>query len=140
MTNLELALMVGNVMVAERREGAVADVGVLVTVVWKTLAPSAHTEMSQLAPRRTHSSLQLCHQLIVIGPLNVVGLESNQIQFGSTWLRSKAFWLTAALGTQWAAGPADKVGVCTKFEQVSKTTSAEPLPVQPVSSGGLPLK
>ena len=78
-------------MVAERSWGTLAVAGVLNTCVSKTFTPSAQSEMRQSAPTRTHSALQVCHQLMVIGPLSVFGLERTQIQFGSTSLRSSAF-------------------------------------------------
>src|SRR5207237_3162538 len=142
-TNFEFAVTVGSVTVAVRSEGTSGIDGVAETFSCrKTRFPSAQSRIRQVPPRATHSALQACHQLTVIDPLSVVGLERFQSQFGSSGFRSVVPF-SPATATHLAAGPDERLALWLSVEQtlaLGPDTSTEPLPVQPVSSGGLPLK
>src|SRR5712691_2541629 len=142
-TNLVFAVTFGRLTVVVSSEGTSGNAGVaLMFSCRKTSTPSAHTRILQEPPRATHSALHACHQLTVIGPLSVVGLESVHSQFGSSGFRSVEP-LSPAAATHLAAGPAERPAVRVSVEQMlalGPVTSTEPLPVQPASSGGLPLK
>src|SRR5882724_4025797 len=142
-TNFEFAVSFGSVTVAVSSDGTSGVVGVAeMFSCRKTRFPSAHRRILQVPPSATHSALHACHQLTVIGPLSVVGLERAQSQFGSSGLRSIVS-LSPAAATHRAAGPAERPAVWVSVEQMlalGPDTSTEPLPVQPASSGRLPLK
>src|SRR6266446_250186 len=142
-TNFVFAVTFGRLTVAVSSDGTFGVLGVPVTCSWrKTRLPSAHNRILHSPPRRTHSALHACHQLTVIAPLSVVGLDTVQSQFGSSGLRSVVPF-SPATATHLAAGPAERPAVWVSVEQtlaLGPDTSTEPLPVQPLSSGGLPLK